>query len=830
MDEEADYVLVKGDFYTQSDYGNGENYLTNFTQTGSDGNFNARENHKTILSGYGVQKVTLKNADTVGFNELHLTKDRSTGYEFSPDPVRYSSIEDIPEILADFSIDSEKFIRGEGTASLTGSVKGGAGEYVFNYYYKKNTDSTWTKFNTTADMQSTAVFDPAEAGTYDIKAEVTDRLGAAKAQIFSVLVIEPLKNNSSVKSKIVILGNNIKMTAQASDGVAPYTYAFYIKKSSNSKWSKVGTEFGTDTTAEFKPSVAVPYDVKISVKDSDGTVVSKEFTVDVKEPPINNSTISASSITIGEKITLEGAAESGTTPYKYAFYTKKSSSTSWTKIGTEYGTATTVTHQPSVAVPYDYMVRVKDKNGAVVSKTFTVNVKKVLVNNSTINAETIVKGDKVTLSGAATGGTESFRYAFYYKKGDATKWTKIGTAFGESTEEQFTPAGINTYTFKVDVKDTDGTVASKEFVVKVNGPLVNNSAVSSEKIGIGDTVTMTAAAAGGIEGYTYAYYCKKSSSNKWTTIGSGFGTETTAEYKPATADNYDFKIEVKDSRGVIVSKTFTVIVKAPIVNNSTISAERITVGDTVTLTAEGTGGLAPYTYSYYVKKSSSTKWTKITAESDTAISAAYKPTAATVYDFRVDITDADGLVKSKGFVVQVKAPLKNNSTVTISDDGVTLNAAATGGTNEYAYAFYYKKSSSTKWSKVGTEFGTKSSATCQPTSTVSYDFRIDIKDTDGTVTSKTFTYNYKAKLSNHSSITLGDTVTLNAAATGGTAPYTYTYYYKKSASAKWTVITAENNAVTATCKPALSTSYDFRIDITDADGAVVSKVITATVN
>ena len=81
MDEENDYVLVKGSFFDQSIYGYGENYLTNgtlevkgnFTQTGSNGNFNARGNHKTILSGNKKQTVVFSNPDSSGFNIVEIT-------------------------------------------------------------------------------------------------------------------------------------------------------------------------------------------------------------------------------------------------------------------------------------------------------------------------------------------------------------------------------------------------------------------------------------------------------------------------------------------------------------------------------------------------------------------------------------------------------------------------------------------------------------------------------------------------------------------------------------------------------------------------------------
>lgn len=53
---------------------------------------------------------------------------------------------------------------------------------------------------------------------------------------------------------------------------------------------------------------------------------------------------------------------------------KKSSSSTWTKIGKKYGTASTGSFTPGSPVPYDIMINVKDSTGKIVSKTFKLNV------------------------------------------------------------------------------------------------------------------------------------------------------------------------------------------------------------------------------------------------------------------------------------------------------------------------------------------------------------------------------------------------------------------------------------------------------------------------
>ena len=69
------------------------------------------------------------------------------------------------------------------------------------------------------------------------------------------------------------------MTGAASGGTSPYTYAFYYKRSENSSWKTIGTEFGTATTAKLTPTTSTSYDLKIVVKDKTGKTAEKTFSV-----------------------------------------------------------------------------------------------------------------------------------------------------------------------------------------------------------------------------------------------------------------------------------------------------------------------------------------------------------------------------------------------------------------------------------------------------------------------------------------------------------------------------------------------------------------------
>jgi hypothetical protein len=66
------------------------------------------------------------------------------------------------------------------------------------------------------------------------------------------------------------------------------------------------------------------------------------------------------------------------------------------------------------------MINVKDSIGKVKSKTFTIDLRTELTNETMVNAETITLGEKIVLNGAASGGTvtptNGYKYALLSDK------------------------------------------------------------------------------------------------------------------------------------------------------------------------------------------------------------------------------------------------------------------------------------------------------------------------------------------------------------------------------------------------------------------------------
>ena len=384
----------------------------------------------------------------------------------------------------------------------------------------------------------------------------------------------PLKNNSTVSAETITLGQTVTLNAVANGGTAPYTYALMYKKASSSTCLKIGEKYGSTSTGSFKPGSAVPYDVMINVKDSTGKIVSKSFKINVSKTKAltNNSTVSSENITLGEKVTLTAKAVGGTAPYTYALLYKKASSSTWSKIGEKYGTESTGSFKPGAAVPYDVQINVKDSTGKVVSKKFKITVNdtpKELTNNSTVSAETITLGEKVTLTAKAVGGTAPYTYALLYKKASSSTWSKIGEKYGTESTGSFKPGAAVPYDVQINVKDSTGKIVSKSFKITVNtgSTLKNTSTVLSLGLIYGEDLCVIPKAEGGTAPYKMIDYgVKETSDSEWEYALeqrelTGKDEDDMIKFKFGSIGEYDFKIIVGDSSGKTAEKIFKITVE-----------------------------------------------------------------------------------------------------------------------------------------------------------------------------------------------------------------------------------------------------------------------------
>ena len=191
---------------------------------------------------------------------------------------------------------------------------------------------------------------------------------------------------------------------------------------------------------------------------------------------------------------------------------------------------------------------------------------------------------------------------------------------------------------------------AETYAKRNNIPFV--SAISSDEIVLGGTVTVNAKAVNCTSDYTYAVLYKKKSEKKWT-VKQNYSTNDTVVIKPAKATDYDVCVKAKDTNGKIIKKFFELKVNEKLKNTSVISAATIKKGNTVTVNGSATGGMGSYQYAVLYKKKSESKWTVRQGYKDNS-EIIVRPYTNTDYDICIKVQDSNGTIAKKYFSVTVK--------------------------------------------------------------------------------------------------------------------------------------------------------------------------------
>lgn len=281
---------------------------------------------------------------------------------------------------------------------------------------------------------------------------------------FIDLNAKPVNSDSTISTTATTAGAKVTVTAGFTGGYAPYQYLYAYQKDSGA-WKTIKGYSDASSADITLPSIG-NYTIRIKCKDTEGKIVNKDFTVKVNDSKVvNNSTIDTTEIILGKSVKLTGAATGGTGSYTYAVFYKQASQTTWTK-AQDYKSSITAAVTPKAATTYNIRVKVKDSAGKITNKDFTVKVNGKLANKSTIDKTTAKLGQSFDLTGVATGGTGGYTYAVFYKQASQTSWTKAQDYQSEITAA-VTPKAATTYTIRVKLKDSNGTIVNKDFTVKV---------------------------------------------------------------------------------------------------------------------------------------------------------------------------------------------------------------------------------------------------------------------------------------------------------------------------------------------------------------------------
>ena len=304
----------------------------------------------------------------------------------------------------------------------------------------------------------------------------------------------------------------------------------------------------------------------------------------------------------------------------------------------------------------------------------------------------------------------------------------------------------------VDVEATETTSGSKSHhctvcdaktdvtVIPATGTVEKPLTITASKTEADKTVTFTAEAAGGKEGYTYKFIVYNKTTGTWGVVQNYSSKNTCTWTKGSAGDRY-FYVDVKDAAGNVVrSEALNVKIEATAPKVTlTGSSETVNAGAKLTLTAQTTLG-SGCTYKFIIFNPATNQWFKL---QDFSSSNTFTWTAGSdgTRLFYVDVKDADGNVtRSKALNVtigngsanwlSVKATVSSNTSKT--GDKITFTAEGVGGKAGYTYKMVVYNKTTKIWGLVQ-NFSSNNTITWTAGTAGDREFYIDVKDADGNV-------------------------------------------------------------------------------------------------
>ena len=304
----------------------------------------------------------------------------------------------------------------------------------------------------------------------------------------------------------------------------------------------------------------------------------------------------------------------------------------------------------------------------------------------------------------------------------------------------------------VDVEATETTPGSKSHhctvcdaktdvtVIPATGTVEKPLTITAAKTEADKTVTFTAEAAGGKEGYTYKFIVYNKTTGTWGVVQNYSSKNTCTWTKGSAGDRY-FYVDVKDATGNVVrSEALNVKIDAETPKVTlTGSSTSIDAGAKLTLTAHTTLG-SGCTYKFIIFNPATNQWFKL---QDFSSSNTFTWTAGSdgTRQFYVDVKDADGNVtRSKVLNVTIGSGSADRLTVnaTVSDnttnvgEKITFTAHGIGGKAGYTYKMVVYNKTTKTWGLVQ-NFSSNNAITWVAGSAGDREFYIDVKDADGNV-------------------------------------------------------------------------------------------------
>lgn len=459
---------------------------------------------------------------------------------------------------------------------------------------------------------------------------------------------------------------------------------------------------------------------------------SNTVTLQVSEPIVSAG--QDDTICFGDQTTLNAIVNGGFAPFNYDWGI--------------YGQSATINVSPTST--QSYTVLLTDSFGCVSSDDVSVIVSNPVTEAST--NDTICIGASSTLQAQTTGGIMPYSYSWLHG----------------ASQAQTVVSPTNDMTYYITVTDNAGCISEDSVAVAVSNPVVY--AGNDDSLCIGNSTLLNSSVSGGYAPFQYLW------SNQTTTPENNVTPSTTTTFSVSVTDR--FFCSTNDDVTVVVSEPVTVAD-----GNDTLC-----LGQSKTLTALTSGGIAPYYY----------EWDN----TQTGSSINVTPISQTSY--KVTVTDFIGCISEDSLTLWVSDPIVNtgpNDTICIGTQS-TISATGSGGYQPYSYL----------WSSSGTGSSTNVSPVSSQWFSVTLTDAVNCNSSDSLFITVS---DPSVDIGSNDTICIGVQHILQATPSGGIGTYQYLW---STSSTSQTI----NVSPTSTSTYSITITDEYNCTATDSKSVLVS--------
>jgi len=714
---------------------------------------------------------------------------------------------------------------------------------------------TSTSIAPSASATLTLTFNPSSSGTATSTIIISNNDCDEGSYDFVVkAVVNPLPTATiatSISSTCLNTGSPM-IIFTGNGGTPPYTFTYDINGNAPTTAVSIG-----NNSFVFVPTSSAGSFVYhlLSVQDASSNACSQvqlaSATVNIL--PLPNGTMTPNGPTTvclnspATSVTFTG--NNGTPPYTFYYSINAGSYISET---TTSGSSVNVSVPTSIAGSFMYhLAHVEDANGApcghnVISDVFITVTNPGLAMITGAAPTACQNGIMPFLTFSATGGTPPFTFTYNINGGPSQTISPSGSASSVLLNVPTTSPGGFTYNL---VGVQDGSALNCFQIINASAsvtilPKPAASITGSTTICLNGTpppVTFTGS--GGTPPYTFTYNVN---SDPYTTVTTASGNSVTVSAPTSVSGQYDYHLVRVEDANVIscgqtnVSGLASITISALLVANLSGTTTVCQNATSPSLTFTGSGGTAPYTFTYNINGGPNVTVTTTSGNSVTITAPTGTP-GSFVYNL-VSVQDASPSVcmqvqtGSATITVRSLPTATINGTTTVCQGGANQTITLTGSGGVSPYTFVYNINSGPNL-----QITTSSNSVTLYAPTVNpgvFDYHLYSVQESGIPvcsTSQTGTATVTVNELPTASISGTTSVCLNAiypfvifTGTGGTPPYTFSYNINGGATQ--TVLSSPlGGSVPVSVPTATSGSFVYNLmSVHDASSNACSQVQTGS--